>query len=544
MFAVPLIAAGEVVLNHPDHPIVNATGLEQPRLYALLTRDGEVITWEGQEVIFHAFIDTGASGFAISNLLVEYFGFGPDDFMGEYTTLGLGGEEVGDVTRDLGVHVLSGPPPWDGEVTVGDFVDYGEFNLWVRRAPGIGEDIVGFPNPLNIIGMPVIEQRVMVMEWVPYFEEFEMLETQLLDRGDERIPETNITLDLELQDFVGEARPGEVLQSVSKNPLIKDVMISHDPDFGSVTGDWLFDTGAGSSFISFDYARDIGLIDPGDFNPEEFDEYVAYHKSEGGLVSEVGGIGPNLIEVPLLLMNEVRIPAREGFDLVWKDVVITVFDHPELAELGLLGIFGMNLIGPAMTVGNTALESDEYDSVEFETMDDFGDISPSPFRSIVFEVTGEDAAEMRLFTDRDLPEPGEITFESWRIDHFDEAELQDDGISGSLADPGEFGIPNLLRYAFAMDARQPQRDRLPRFVYASDEGAGDSPFSIRFDRRNDVADLEFKVEASPNAIDWSEVESEWHVLESFEDRQRMEVRVQPAPPGVTRYFYRIRIVKE
>src|SRR5690606_30827347 len=142
-------------------------------------------------------------------------------------------------SRPFGLLLYNGPFPLEGEVYVEDFVDYGEYNLWVRQAPGIGEfnvvDVgegIQYPltSALNIVGMPIIEKRVMTMLWAaPPTELFDLLEavfpgmftpslrnireleTHLLPHGDPAVPDTNITLELEMRDFVGEPRPGEVL---------------------------------------------------------------------------------------------------------------------------------------------------------------------------------------------------------------------------------------------------------------------------------------------------------------------------------------------
>ena len=237
-WGVSFLGAREVLLNHPDHPGFHSNALDQPRLDAVLTRDGEVVEdlmfnpWTGEmemmPAVFRAFIDTGASSFVISHLHagenehddIPSFHFTGDEFLGEYTNLGLGGEEIGDVVGEFGLRIRNGPVDPFGMAGehLDEFVSYDhDFRLWTRRAPGVGEVneidmgdwIYELVSPINIIGMPVIEQRVMVMHWErneileELFPDAREMRTYLLEKGDESVPETNVTLDLEMRDFVG-----------------------------------------------------------------------------------------------------------------------------------------------------------------------------------------------------------------------------------------------------------------------------------------------------------------------------------------------------
>lgn len=405
------LSAREIYLTDPAYGFFHANAMDQPRLYALLTDEyGNPIEDQDGPVIFRAFIDTGSSGTVISNLHVaesEYtdygvrsFGWTENDFVGEYTNLGIGGPETGWVTREFGIQMLNHVSPFGPEPTVDDFVDYGHHRLWTRQQPGIGEVmlidvgggwIIPLVSPVNIIGMPAIEQRTMVMEWkaMEGFEGFfppevRGMETRLLPAGDPGIPEANVVIDLEMRNFV-EATGEEILPSASRNPLVPNVTVSHDPNRESATSDWLFDTGAGSSFISLDFAQTIGLI-PDSY--QDLESFVIDHQAGGGMISQIGGIGPIVVTVPILEVNEIRVPARDGIELVWENVRILVFEHPELAELGLEGIFGMNLVGPAATIDATLLEGIGLEDGTSENLSEellallllmLSDVSPTPF---------------------------------------------------------------------------------------------------------------------------------------------------------------------
>ncbi len=554
--------AGEFVVNSPGWNFLHANAMDQPRLYGLLTDGSEVVVDAEGPVLFRAFIDTGSSGTVFSNLHatdndwgVRSFGFGEEDYVGVYTNLGIGGHETGSVSRSFGLSLYNDPFPAEGEVLASDFVAYGEHRLWVRQQPGQGEVTVldlGFGiqyplvSPVNIVGMPVIEQRVMVMEWTPPPAELAGLlppearemQTKLLEPGDPAIPPTNVTLDLARRDFVGEAAEGEVLPSVSRNPVVRNVRISHDPAAGSVTGDWLFDTGAGSSFISFAWAQTTGLI-PGDY--ANLSAYMVDHEAAGLPTSIIGGVGPGTVRVPILPLAEIRIPTREGIDLIWKNARIQVFEHPELAELDLQGIFGMNLIGPAATVDAGLLEA-------FQDLEDqalllvlllglLSDISPSPFDAIVFETTGEATAELRFYLEGF---PGHETYESWAQTHFTPSELNDATISGPAADPDGLGIPNLLRYAFGMEGGFHGREGLPRGVVSRGD-SGKALFHLEFVRRRYDTSVLWTIEGSSDLKTWNPVEANLQVKEIFERTERVAAKL-PLPSEESRgYFYRVRI---
>jgi len=438
-YSLAPLAAADVVVTTPDYPRVNATAIDQPELYALATDGGEVITDQGRPVVFEAFIDTGASGFVISYITAtgEYdtlsLGLGPADIIGEFTETGIAGQETGDVTRKLGVSVSNVTPGTAGSIELDEFQDYGLYNLWVRRQAGTGEAIdLGIAgaivDPMNVIGMPVISQRTMVMT-PPPVETIGRMETQLLPDGDPAIPQGNITLEMQLVDLVGEPTPSEVPPSFAMNPMLPGVTIATGTGQDrqvSAGNTWLFDTGSGSTIISFEEAQSVGLIDPG---YADLGQFMAEYD---GPKSIIGGIGSGELTVPILQLDEIRVPAREGFDVVWNNVDVLVSD-----VAGLDGVFGMNMLLPSATIdaGALGLEGmgdldnilqelrkllDELfggagglsvplDATSGLSLDDLLsllelDISPVLFDSMVFDVTGQDTAELHLYNSQ-VPEP-------------------------------------------------------------------------------------------------------------------------------------------
>jgi len=440
----PVSFGGDVVVTSPDHPAIYATALDQPELYCLLTDDGQVITDGGEPVIFEAFIDTGASGFVISHLLatgeggIPSLGLDAADFIGQFTETGISGTETGDVTRGFGVSVSNITPGTVSSIDLTDFNDYGQFNLWTRRSAGLGElldlgPIGAITDPLNVVGMPVISQRTMVMD-PSTMDTLGRMTTYLLPAGDPAIPQTNITFDLQLADLTGPATPPEILPSHHDNPMVTNVTISHTDQTMTTRSDtgntWLLDTGSGSTILSFADAQAVGLIGP---------QYATLEQSMAeydGPTAVIGGIGPGSLTVPILQLDEIRIPAREGFDVVWPNVDVLVAD-----VAGLDGVFGMNLLLPSATVDASALGLDgmgSFDDVLQELLDlleeVFGgsvqstsgvislqgqsdeldldallsllemDISPGYFDHIVFDATDPTAVQLRLYSPL-VPEP-------------------------------------------------------------------------------------------------------------------------------------------
>jgi uncharacterized delta-60 repeat protein len=75
---------------------------------------------------------------------------------------------------------------------------------------------------------------------------------------------------------------------------------------------------------------------------------------------------------------------------------------------------------------------------------------------------------------------------------------------GENDDPGGHGIPNLLRYAFAMDALHPAREQLPRVSHKTLTEQEDSStyLTITYTRRTDDPALVFETEVSDDLLAW------------------------------------------
>ena len=100
----------------------------------------------------------------------------------------------------------------------------------------------------------------------------------------------------------------------------------------AAAGNFIYDSGAQLSVLSTRIAREIGLDSNNDGVLNEQDANFARYEV-------VGGIG-GTIEAPVFLFDEVRVPTREGVDLVWTELQWLVLDIAD----GLDGVFGFDLM--------------------------------------------------------------------------------------------------------------------------------------------------------------------------------------------------------
>lgn len=76
------------------------------------------------------------------------------------------------------------------------------------------------------------------------------------------------------------------------------------------------------------------------------------------------------------------------------------------------------------------------------------------------------------------------------------------GQRGESDDPGGHGLANLLRYGFAMDPLQPERDQLPRIGTQAVSPSGQR-LTVTFIRRKDDIKLSYSIEGSEDLLSWS-----------------------------------------
>ncbi len=94
------------------------------------------------------------------------------------------------------------------------------------------------------------------------------------------------------------------------------------------------------------------------------------------------------------------------------------------------------------------------------------------------------------------PQPSGLTYATWKADHFTEAELADEALSGPEGDANGDGHVNLLAYAFNYGPHD--QPVLPEVVVGPDD------LSVSFIQHTDAADLIYRVELSEDLESWTE----------------------------------------
>lgn len=548
LLAPCLSGAGEIILTDPVYGKINASAIDQPRLYALVSdpaAGGAFITWDnplgenGEPVLLTAFVDTGASGFAISHLHATglydqaNLGFDATDYAGSFTEIGIGGTEIGDVTRPFGIWVRSGGLESTGEILPSEFESYGNFSLWVRRETGTGEynELLG-ADPINLVGMPVIRQRRLYLDPRP-LEALAGLETHLLAPNAPE-PVTQATIPLILRDFIGDTPPpGEALPSHYANPLVPGLVLQEGAL--TTTGTWLLDTGAGSSFMSFAAAKAIGLI------PAQYATLADFMATYTGPKSEIGGIGASRV-VPILNLDRLKATSREGAVLVWQNVDVLVAD-----VAGLDGIFGMNLLVPAVTIDSSALAGLTGDGTVSDSMlDAFGpllsflfDISPGPFSGVVIDTTNAADPVMRLATPRSAG-----TAYAWLGATFSATERAIPSFGSMAGDADGDGLANLIEYGLGTDARAAESDPALAPKAAKISGTGGDFLALSFSRpAGGSAGVNYFAEISNDLQSWRRDGGEVVLHQTTAAGGRETLTYRSAAPLVagTRVFLRLAV---
>ena len=528
LLTLPLLLTGataaEIVLTDPGYGKINASAVDQPRLYAVVSdpaAGNALVTWDNpygelnETVLLAAYIDTGASGIALSRIHatdeydLPHLDLGPSDYLGAFTEIGIGGSEVGDVSRPFGIRVRSGPAPESGEMAESDFVPFGDFSFWVRRE--IGE--MEYYDPINLIGMPVIRQRRLYLDprGTENWEEPTTMQSHLLAPAAAE-PVTHATIPLLLQDFIGDTPPpGEVLPSHSANPLVPNITLREGAQSTTVT--WLLDTGAGSSFANFATAKAVGLI------PANYSSLAEFMADYDGPTTQIGGIGTPQ-EVPILNIDRISVPSREGAMIVWENVDILVLDVASLD-----GIFGMNLLVPAIT-----LDPDDV-------LGSITDISPLTVTGVVIDTTNAADPVMRIATGF----AGGTAYE-WLGNTFTAAERSNPAVGAFTADPDADGLANLVEYALGLDARAADRGAAP--APGKVAVSGSEFLALSFSRPvGGSAGVNYVVEASNDLQTWRREVGEvvLHQTVVNGDRETLTYRTTTSLAASPRVFLRLAV---
>jgi hypothetical protein len=109
-----------------------------------------------------------------------------------------------------------------------------------------------------------------------------------------------------------------------------------------------------------------------------------------------------------------------------------------------------------------------------------------------------------------IPQPRQLPayFEIWRQRYFTAQERADGDVSGAYADPGNHGVPNLLRYALGLQPRAPARATISGEVRRMDTNGGPQDFLVvTYTRNRMAADVQLSMEFSEELVDWEPLPS-------------------------------------
>lgn len=142
-------------------------------------------------------------------------------------------------------------------------------------------------------------------------------------------------------------------------------------------------------------------------------------------------------------------------------------------------------------------------------------------------MNGSRFIRLALYLDENAP-PGGEGMNAWLSQFFDNDQMSDPEISGPNADPDKDGVPNLLEYAFNRHPLMAGRDDLPEAAIG--DVGGQPHLSISFIRLRDSFDITYRVQASPDLNNWTEIWSsatspypgeEPSVVQTVEDTEPM-----------------------
>ena len=308
----------------------------------------------------YAYLDTGASGILLSLETADYMQF--DIYASaQFVDTGIGGDEYFDVSEPLyiGTADFNAPDPYDLNI----YYLNGPWHFQVSREYSEGGF---FMEPLDVLGIPVMAGRTVVLRPIrdfDIFEEIPYFTADIKDPNDPNIPAVDFQVALRFEKYISPSNPQNIppLPVLAYNPVIDNITIERDGN--SSTGNWLFDTGGSVSVISNDQAMTLGLVDEEGEPLVEPDFYVS-----------IGGVGGE-VNLPGFTLDKLSVPTLSGFNLVFLNARVCVqnigvWDEDTGDFTFLDGVFGSNFICASFT----------FDSETWDL-----EISSTPFDNIIID---------------------------------------------------------------------------------------------------------------------------------------------------------------
>jgi hypothetical protein len=282
-----------------------------------------------------ALLDTGANGILLGQLsYVDGENYQQAMFNGQpatYDEQGVAGFE------ELSVYVPYGLVVQDSDDSTGFVV--------AEDVIAFGDNDVVLGSFAAIVGMPAMDGRVVEMYLRPVADggllDPQFVESYFLDNMSQTTFDSAASLNVDLRMlapvYTDLDLPNEMQPTFAPLPLIDDIELSHVDTTGATSGQtfttsntYLMDTGAQTTIISEAMAAALGL----DLN---------FSVAQGGDVVdvlEVGGIGGTAF-MPLVVVDELRLPTTDGVDLVFTNMLTGVLD---IEGAPFDAVIGMNML--------------------------------------------------------------------------------------------------------------------------------------------------------------------------------------------------------
>ncbi|HEV2293537.1 MAG TPA: hypothetical protein VGR35_06750 [Tepidisphaeraceae bacterium] len=405
---------------------VQPAALDQPRINMLLRRapNGPPLEVEGSGFVnIQAFLDTGASGVLLSTKTADALGVvraTAKTASGNVTRvvfhdIGVAGSEKFHVSEPLHASLMRFHSGSEGDGPEEYKLHAGPFRAQIGPLGGGFGLMDLIMSNLDVVGMPVLKGKVMVMDPKPVNTFADTMRTYVYEPGtrfdsgnahrDPGIPRTNRRVKLTPVAF---ARFTHVEPNDASGPtLVANPIIGPDPTNpasarapGGIvaahngkqsTASWLLDTGAAASIISTRVAAAVGVTyKPGTEGSD--DPVLLGVPKDKQFTLTVGGIGGQKKSAGFFL-DSITIPTLENDPLVFRGAPVLVLDiiatDPATKQQVMLdGVLGMNfLVASARVTGGL--------------LPDIGNLTEGAFEWIVFD---EPAAILGLHLRKDLGE--------------------------------------------------------------------------------------------------------------------------------------------
>ncbi|MEM9416201.1 MAG: aspartyl protease family protein [Planctomycetota bacterium] len=315
---------------------MDSLAIDQPRITFGLTdeTDPNNPVLIGPSLQNLALLDTGANGVLLGQLsFVDGEDYNQPQFNGQpatYNEQGVAGFEELDVFSPYALRLVDSA----GNEFIAD-----------DNVIAFGRDNVNLGSFAAIVGMPAMAGRVVDIDLRPMLGlEFQGVNfhDNLSQVGFESAASLNVDLRMLPPVHTDQGLPPAMRPTFAALPLIDDIRLDHASGANNPRGrelttsnTFLMDTGAQTTIISEAMAANLGL------------DLTAFVTSGGDVVDvlEVGGIGGTAI-MPLVIVEELRLPTSDGIDMVYTNVLTGVLD---IDGAPFDAVLGMN----ALTSGYT-----------------------------------------------------------------------------------------------------------------------------------------------------------------------------------------------